>query len=58
MARGYSSVGRALPLQGRRQRFESAYLQPSLSVLLGHIRIAVISIHKTKSINKGHMVET
>ena len=31
MARGYSSVGRALPLQGRRQRFESAYLQPSLS---------------------------
>ena len=29
MARGYSSVGRALPLQGRRQRFESAYLQPT-----------------------------
>ena len=26
--RGYSSVGRALPLQGRCQRFESAYLQP------------------------------
>ena len=25
--RGYSSVGRALPLQGRCQRFESAYLQ-------------------------------
>ncbi len=24
---GYSSVGRALPLQGRCQRFESAYLQ-------------------------------
>ena len=24
--RGYSSVGRALPLQGRCQRFESAYL--------------------------------
>jgi hypothetical protein len=25
-AGGYSSVGRALPLQGRCQRFESAYL--------------------------------
>jgi hypothetical protein len=27
---GYSSVGRALPLQGRCQRFESAYLHPNL----------------------------
>ena len=24
---GYSSIGRALPLQGRGQRFETAYLQ-------------------------------
>ena len=32
--RGYSSVGRALPLQGRCQRFDSAYLQPFAFLIL------------------------
>jgi hypothetical protein len=30
---GYSSVGRALPLQGRCQRFESAYLHKNFQML-------------------------
>ena len=30
---GYSSVGRALPLQGRCQRFEPAYLHKYVKVL-------------------------
>ena len=35
---GYSSVGRALPLQGRCQRFESAYLQVrSIAQLVEHL---------------------
>ena len=43
MARGYSSVGRALPLQGRRQRFESAYLQPRMNC-------GILTVKKNQSI--------
>ena len=40
---GYSSVGRALPLQGRRQRFESAYLQPRMNC-------GILTVKKNQSI--------
>jgi hypothetical protein len=41
---GYSSVGRALPLQGRCQRFESAYLHLLKSLVLYFLYIKNIHL--------------
>jgi hypothetical protein len=51
---GYSSAGRALPLQGRCQRFESAYLH----LLKSLVYIFVYKKYSFRLNEEGLMVDT
>ena len=52
-SREYSSVGRALPLQGRCQRFESAYFHQNIGFILNKICILVYLNVKTDQMKKS-----